>query len=210
MYEEDIDVDNVEVKHFDLPTTVYNVESGGNPFACFTPASGYLDNQRVGQKVLVTGMEIRGSVYAETAAQKFGPGSQQRQSVRLMIIYDKQSDDFPITLADILTDSPNPTVYSPYNVANMKRFEIVYDKQWTLDPYYRNTTSNVASACHVNVTKKIKINLELNHPVVFNAPAAGFASITHGCFWIYWLGELSAADLGAEARMTCRTWYLDQ
>lgn len=202
-----LESEDIETKTYDIQALTYVVESSGSLISLCTPENEDGADGRIGLKILVTGIEIRGSIYATWAAQRFGAGSAAAQVVRMVIFADNQSNTSVPTLSDVFIQSP--FVYSPYNMNNRSRFSILYDKSLALDPYYRNTTTNLASACHVNVKKLINIHLPLERVISFIGPNGNYGEIASGGLWCFLIGEIGAPDTGALATMTIRTYYIE-
>lgn len=133
-------------------------------------------SQRVGKKVLIKTIQLRGAIGAgNVGATPF------RGFCRVMWIYDKQSNAAAPTVANILE---NVTGSSYMNMDNRDRFVVLADKQYAIDQSGGNESA------------QIKMYKKCNLTTIFNAGTAGtIADITSGSIYLLWICEnANAAD----------------
>lgn len=145
--------------------------------------TGSAATERIGRKVFMKTLFIR-FVGSRTTAPLVGDSP-----VRMVIVYDKQSNAVAPLATDILQ---NDRISGLTNLSNAERFRIVMDKEFSL-----GTTNNTAVAWK----KYIKLNL----PMTFNTGAAGtIADIQTGSMYVlsYQNGQFSnLPQIGCEFRI---------
>lgn len=122
------EMDNTEVKNFDVSSTPL-IACGWDMLAVtnvFNPAQGVAINQRVGNEVLVSGLDLRYWL-TNASTSKFGV-------MRVIVFLDKQN----VLPVSSMLDSAGlvNTVSAPqcfYSRSNREKFVILYDKTHTLD-----------------------------------------------------------------------------
>lgn len=131
-----------EKKNLDVTGTFNTVANT----AVITPicniAQGDTATQRDGRKVQLVSLTVRAQVISPTT-----------QSQRVIFVYDRQSNSAGPTAADILEVGTN--VNSPMNLANSKRFTVLYDSFNGLNhgvTFFASTGSNVV---YMKFTRKM-------------------------------------------------------
>lgn len=122
------------------------------------------NNQRIGREVLMRSVLLSYSIAVNTVS-----GLDVR--VRVMIVYDRQTN----TLAPVITDILNSSnVVSIRNLSNVRRFSILYDVVHVLNSYIEPFGQLYR-----------KYYRHLNHPVVYNSGNAGtVADIVTGSLYL--------------------------
>ena len=121
--------------------------------------------QRVGERVHFCSIQMRLRMYIEKAAQLplVASSAVNLQQVRLMLVYDRQTNATLATKADILTSATE--VSAMLNMENRARFKVLMDKTFVLDPF--NFDANVDTydfnRTVVQYNKYRKFNLETTY-----------------------------------------------
>lgn len=143
-----------ELKDITNNFTVANLFVGGTTTAqlqlCNGVAQGTTANTRLGRRIIMRSIMLR-CVLAKAPTQT------QESPVRLMLVYDQQTNGTALTAAQVLqTDA----IYGLTNLDNSNRFKILFDKHFKMGS---------VSDTSINYRKFMKINL----PVQFNSGSAG-------------------------------------
>lgn len=128
-------------------------------------------NQRQGRQVTLRSIELR-------LLSRVAPGTGIDQRHRILIVYDRQTNGAAPAITDILSSA---NVLYPRNLENRQRFRILFDRLHTL-----NASGEPGSG------RIFKWYRRLNHPVTFNAGAAGTVADIQ-------TGSLYAIVFGTEA-----------
>lgn len=134
-------------------------------------------SQRIGKKAVMKTLQFRGDIGAGTTPMG---GVPFQGLVRLLWVYDKQSNATAPTVAQILEQA---TGKSFMNMDNRDRFVVLLDKQYAIDQSGGN------ESCQVKVYKKINLT------TVFNAGTAGtVADITSGSIYLLAISDAPFAS----------------
>lgn len=152
-------------------------------------------SQRVGMKVALRTIELRGFVESYT-----GTGLEQED--RIMLLLDKQPNGVgPTAITDFLTAA---TVVSPRNLANRKRFKLLWDQTFALGAV-ATTTGTVTTRC-------FKKYLRFGVPLIvdFNTGTAGtIADIVSNSLHFITFGTEGVGTQGATSSFFIRVRYTD-
>lgn len=198
----------VERKVSDITTATYQVNTTGSITLLAVPVLGSDFNQRIGRKILLKSVYIRGFVATEPALAPTAATSAAAQQVRMMIVSDMQPNGSAPAITDILVAA---TASSQLNLNNRDRFRIITDKTYVLGPYNNVTTATQATqiasgAQIINIKKYKKLNLEM----IFNATNGGtIADIASGALFMVWIGSTAASGNDANAIVSTRVRYAD-
>jgi len=184
----------VEKKYVDIASAQYAADTTGTVTALNLCNEGTGVSQRVGRKICMKSVQVRGWITQETA--------QQPCMVRIMLVWDKQVNGVIATIAEILSAA---TSNSFMNLDNRERFVVIKDKHYTLGT--RNSTSGTAVA-DKSVSEPINIYKKLPEGsfTIFDGTGAGIADINTGALYLVTIG--SAADAGL-AVLATRVRYTD-
>jgi len=118
-----------EKKVVDIGNGNFGINSVGTITAINLIQTGSSYYQRVGRKINMTSVEIRGSIFSAGATPT-------AETARLMILYDKQPNGAFPAIGDILLDQPAGTtnLQASINIANKSRFVFIRDQFFTIDP----------------------------------------------------------------------------
>lgn len=130
-------------------------------------------NTRIGRRILMKSLQIRCQIERED------PATTTAQHVRMMVVYDRQSNGAAPAVTDILDTS---AVQSLRNMANVGRFFMLSDE-------FVEITAAQGGNQYFIYNKFLKFNL----PVYYNAGNAGtIADVSTGGLFVIYLGSQAA------------------
>lgn len=131
-------------------------------------AAGTGESNRVGRKITITSLHMRGNVYLPTTSNS----GETSDVFRLVIYLDRHANGATAAVTDILETAD---VFSFRNLVNSDRFKILHDKTITIDQNAGagNGTTNTFGPAR----KVFKVNKRLNIPVQFNSTTGAMAEI---------------------------------
>lgn len=101
------------------------------PMTLMNPVlQGSEEFQRIGRAIKLDHIYIGGTI-SPTPGVHVNAG----ELLRLVVIYDAQSNGTAPALTDIWTDGAGINASSPWNMDNRHRFHAYVDKFWTVDPF---------------------------------------------------------------------------
>lgn len=176
-----------EKKNIDVEGSTGNVTAWSeldllNPIAQGSSANG----NRIGRKV-----QMKSLVFRYVASTSAYP-----TDIRILIIYDKQSDGLAPDIAQVLQGAP-PTYNAPMNLTNSDRFVVLADE---ID----NTFAGGQSVYSRSGKIYRKINLPQHYT---NAITGTVADITSGAIWV--MTSTSSGGGGAGIGYYSRIRYTD-
>lgn len=197
----------VEKKVIDIVSTGYNIENTGTQLQLLNGCvAGSQNYQRIGRKINLKSLQIHGKI--NVADNNVAAGV----TVRLLIVFDKQSNGAAPTYSDIIksqsiTPATSSTVFDMVNLDNRDRFEIIRDLYYTLGGIDTTATQTwAASPLLTNVNLYIKLG---NRETVYNAGTAGsVGDIQSGALYFFLIADQANAA-GASANLSCRTRFVD-
>lgn len=142
-------------------------------------ANGNTASTRVGRKIHMTSLLIRGHVYLSSTSTGGGP-------VRILVVYDKQANAAAPSITDVLLDD---NVDSPNNLSNRERFVTILDK--FVDPISKEGEFARAFVLY----KKIRLD------TLFNENSSGnITDITSGSLYLFisQSGNIATANGGID------------
>lgn len=146
-------------------------------------ALGSENNNRIGRKVLLKSLYLR--LFISKVA-----GTAQNYSfpVRILIVYDRQTNGAAPALSDILSSATGAAVESPNNLNNVDRFYTCYDITREVQVTGGNSTNYTFTG--VYMTKYCKLNL----PQTFKSSAGTTVSdIATGSMYLFAIADSTAA-----------------
>lgn len=176
-----------ETGFVDLTNTNYDLDTTGDVALIATIPQGASVNQRVGKKVLLKGLRIRGLASAGTA----------NQLVSILIVYDKRPTGSVPAVTDILATASS---YSNMNDANSGRFEVL-----------RRMDFRISGGTLDSSTRVIQEYVSLrNRPAVFKAAGTGaIGDIEQGAMYVVTIGQVTAGAAAGTVNLGFRTRFLD-
>ena len=116
------------------PSTSINLGGGAvaTPGCLFAPTVGAALNQRIGRKVNVHSVKLRGNVVVPAQTANTNPDAATR--VRVILVQDTQTNAGAMTAAQLMNDgtAADNTLSSFQNPNNFGRFKVLKDKTYSL------------------------------------------------------------------------------
>jgi len=163
-------------------------------------------NQRVGRKITIKSVYLRGFIGVEKALQSSAAFANAAMHTRLIIFTDMQPNGAAPAMTDLLVTADSS---SHLNINNRDRFKIHVDKEWVFDPYWYTTTATQAVASGGRQIWSIKKYKKLNQEVVFSTSTGAIADITTGALYMFWIGTAASGSTDANAVVSTRVRYTD-
>jgi len=181
------------------PSTTIDLGSAAvaTPLNLCSPIVGAALNQRVGRRISVMKVKVRGQVaIAQQAAQAAADSACQ---VRIILVQDMQTNAAQLTAAGLFNDAGTAatTLNSFQNPNNFGRFRVLKDKIFTLSNLNLAGSPTAADVVQASARRNFKFNVNFKKPVEvhFNATNGGtVADIVDNSFHI-----LAAVDSTAYA-----------
>lgn len=173
-----------ELKVFDTAVATYNVNSTVVFTSLCIPQLGSDMNNRIGRKINLKTVQIRGFLRIGSAAiQPPAQSEVAAQFIRMILVWDSQPNGAVPTAIQLLNTA---VPESQLNLDGRDRFKVIRDKMYTLGPYVFDSASSTYNTERTAVPVKIfkKINLES----IFSTSTGVVADITSGNLLIMWLG----------------------
>lgn len=154
-----------ELKFLDVTINDGIIASGGtiqNSGTVNVISQGAGENQRIGRKATIKSIHWKYRVIL--AALNGGAAPQKSDTIRMIFYLDKQCNGVTAQPTDILESA---TTHSFRNLANIGRFQILFDKTYAMNPLAIevDAVGNNSSA----VTKEGSWNKACNIPIEYNA-----------------------------------------
>jgi len=181
-----------ETGYVDLALANYPLDTTGSVTLIATIAQGTAVTQRVGKKVLLKSIQIRGSVSNNSAATV--------NDVAYLIVYDRRPTGSLPAVTDILDTASSRSMN---NDANSGRFKILRRVDCAL---VGNITTYTESTM-----KSIDDYIKLNKlPMVFKAAGTGaIGDIEEGALYLVTVGMSAAGTAAAQLSAGFRTRFVD-
>jgi len=171
----------VERKVNDLDTTTYQVNTSGSFTLLANPQVGADMNNRIGRKITLKSVYVKGRVQLELAGSLVAAASGAQQA-RMIIFSDMQPNGSAPVVTDLLVSA---TPASQLNLNNRDRFRVYCDKEYVFDPMLVTATLYTWNRT-IQLVKKFKaLNLEM----VFSTSTGSIADITTGALYMFWIGS---------------------
>lgn len=168
----------VEKKHVQLQNNLVYVSNAGDLFHVNRVGLGANDYQRIGNKVKMVRLGIRGCLLPSTENVL----TDIYNDVRMLVIYDKQANGAAPILGQILT---YPTdVNSPRNPDYTDRYTTLADRSFLV----YNKAGQFYSG------NRFRINIKKTLPTQFGGDGNTIADITHGSIYVIFLSDSVAPD----------------
>lgn len=190
-----------ELKAFDFALSGFNIDAAATPAtvanaALNCPVNGSELYQRVGRKIYMKSLHMRGWLQAEATGVQ--------DILRLIIYYDSQPNGAAPTLATLIQDSnagAATSVLSEINLNNRQRFQILRDKD-ILVPSVTFTAGVLTNTNYPDSSGRLAINEFIplkGLETVFNAGTSQtIADITSGAIGFFFISQT-----------TDNTWLFD-
>lgn len=190
----------------------------------FCPVQGTAINNRVGRKVFVHRLRMKGLLFQPggliSGAPGGVPGTSPQQIVRLILFCDKQTNAAQVGAATLMTSYGAATrsgvFVSFQNRDQVGRFDVYKDKMIAMPvptiTQYWDTVANAFSSYQEGVIKHFKFTVNFKTPlcVLFNGGTGGnIGDIVDNSFHLYGQCTSSAVATTAPPQLTyqCRTYF---
>lgn len=179
---------NVEYKFHTVSATTQSITDTASATALTNLSQGDTATTRDGSQVKFTSLRFGYNL-------KSNP-SGTMSTVRLMLVHDKQTNEAQATATDVLQDStPVDAIISAYNIDNVSRFNILYDKVHTL--------VNTSSVGQVTRTIHKKLNLKVR----YDGNAGDVTDLTQDSIFLIMVASTTTNDPAISFQIRLR--YLD-
>lgn len=199
-------VNTMEKKSYDIASATYGTDANtASITSIFNPVQGTTLAARIGTKVVLKSISIRGQVANDvTTTNPPTTAAVPSSSCRLTLLMDRQPNAALPSITTIFTGTTN---ISDLNLANRDRFKVLHTEDFWHDAYISST--NAATACNQGHT--VKVYKKVNIPVFFNANNAGdVTDITSNSILMVWQSNYDAAATGTVAAVvTTRCRFVD-
>ena len=196
---------NAELKFFDTLKAQTSVTETGTVLddSVNHIAQGVTEENRVGRKCTIRGLHFKGT-YNNTVSTVL---SATNQSVRIVIVVDKQTNGTAVTVADVLEDVTEFNGYNSYrNLANSQRFKVLMDRRFNIRiPAVAQTAAGTFST-YLN-EYKWEFNKRLNLPIEFSGTTGAIGEIRSNNIAIFAICR--DATTRPEVGYTCRVRFSD-
>lgn len=201
----------IEKKAWDLGSSgagsvnLAQVNQSGSITSIFNPIPGSDMINRIGRRVNVKSIQIRGVMFFENAVNLATTVSSVAQCATWALVFDKQPNGALPGYTDIFNNANAPL--SNLNLNNRDRFRILKRKVYTFDPFVTTATDLFFQ----KTTQKFECFTKLNLETTFNAGATGtITDINTGAFLLVFMGSAAAGtNTDLNASFTTRTRFTD-
>jgi len=197
-----------ERKVFDIDVASYAVDTTGSITLLADPQVGADMNQRIGRKILLKSVYIRGYVRTEAATSTLPLVNTIGQMGRFIIFADLQPNGAAPAVTALLKEA-SPA--SQLNIDNRDRFKVYCDREFIFDPYGASTTATQTYLSCTNQIRAIKKFKKINLEMIFNATNGGtIADVNSGALYMLWIGNVAAGtNTNMSASLSTRVRYSD-
>lgn len=172
----------------------YDFDTTGDIFLLNTIAQGTSVNQRVGKKVMMKSLQLRGYVFNNSAALY--------NDCALLVVYDRRPTGSLPAITDILVSA---NAISLNNDNNSGRFKILKRCDFELVGAPSVTTGTEASAATADFYLSLR-----DLPTVYKSAATGaIADIEEGALYLVTVGINAAGTSAAAGVLNCRVRFYD-
>jgi len=200
---------------FPIPEKKYRDQTvfgwGANTTGSFTLLNamvlGTAYNDRIGRRIQIKSVYIRGIVGAEAALTTISsPIVSPAFLTRCIVFVDEQPNGAAPGITDLLFEA---TACSQLNPVYRDRFRVLADKQYAIGRMIYDTTNGVGAAD--NCQWPVKIYKKCNITTTYNAGSAGtVGDIATGALYMFWCGsEPAGTDVDGTALVSARIRFYD-
>lgn len=184
-----------ELKFQDTPVANNVVAATGEIFddSIVEIDQGTGESNRVGRKVIVRKISLRYNITLPTTTT----AGSMADSVRFMVIIDKQCNGATATVAGVLEDS---TIFGFNNLSNKGRFRVLMDDVVNVaaTAAFGNGTTNASGQVRIHKSWHSK---NLNIPIEYSDTGNAIADITSNNIFLLAVSEQGVAQLETNARV---------
>lgn len=175
------------------PATVGNLDASLHAIP-----QGVAENERVGRKIWIKDIEVRGSF--ELLTRFAGPNTGFARA-RLLIAIDKQCNGAVVGANEVLESND---IDSFYEQSNSGRFTILLDEVYLLNT---RTLNNDAVPRFANNTRSFRFKKSLNLPVEFTGATGAITEIQSNNIFMQHIGDQGGGLIQLD--LSIRTRYTD-
>ena len=196
---------NGELKFLDTQKAATNVAETGTILddSVNHVVQGVDENERIGRKVTIRSVHFRGTINNNLATAT----NTIKNSVRIIVYWDKQANGASAAVADILEDVTALNGYNSFrNLANSGRFRILYDvRKALIMPAVAQTAAGTFSTYISQWTWAF--NKEVMIPVEFSGTTGAIGEIRSSNIGV--LAISADSDSVPQVNYTCRIRFSD-
>jgi len=188
----------VQPKAVDMGYDIYEFEAAGTPPTAAwlnKIRTGILDEQKIGNTVLMRSLEIRGRV------DYFDPNDGSMQPfagmVRMVIVYDRQPNGVKAAWGDVFASrttsgTPDSSMLAFQDLNNLARFVVLWDKLWDATSLYFCTSIPASgfttAACSPGAIVDVRLELGEGLTARYNSASTGaFTDVLSGALLAFFV-----------------------
>jgi len=180
-----------ELKTIDVTTTsISPVAVAGATVLLNGVAQGSDYTNRIGRKTVMKSILFRANIYPVGGTQ-----SPLGATIRIMLVYDKQTNGALAAVTDILNAA---TYLQPTNLNNRDRFKILMDKFVTTNA--NTTTAGPVQSIAGGGTRLVKKYIRFEHDVIFGGTGATVGDIQSGSLFMLTISSSATYALDYNVR----------
>lgn len=163
-------------------------------------------SNRIGRKIVMRSLYIRGFAFPEPSATAANSPSQQ---ARMIIFLDSQPNGAAPAVTDLLNSA---TPASQLNLNNRDRFRVLRDQTFVFGPQvYAVSATAAPTVTGTPSVADVNCYVKMGHETIFNAGNAGtIGDINSGALYMFWIGSVTAGTgQDANAFVSSRVRFLD-
>lgn len=180
------------------------ITNAGYGFTVNNFAEGNTVNTRVGQRIYMTSLQLKYSLYINTA-------NLGTQITRILVVLDKAHngnlssfDAAPLGEAGLLD---NTTIAAPSLMPRAYvmryRYRVLYDKIHVLNPHWENATGTAVLQCGLHVTKNIRLGVN----ATYSDATSSIASLLKNAISLFAITDSSSN--GPTVQIATRLYFKD-
>jgi hypothetical protein len=195
----------VERKVQDINTGTIQANTTGTFSLLCLPIVGADFNQRVGRKIIMKSVFIRGYVRTEQSGT-LAVANTISQQARMILFVDLQPNGATPATTDLLVEA---TTASQLNLNYRDRFKILCDKEYVFDPYTFNTGATTSQSSVGRQIWSVKKYKKITQETIFGTSAGTIADINSGALYMFWIGSNPTGATDVNAVLSSRVRYTD-
>lgn len=202
----------IELKYLDVFAQEGDVAPTGYLQLLNAMTNGTEQNFRLGDQITMTSLQMRGAI---TAADT----QDLPTHVRMIIFMDRQANNAApsvissagafngLLAADTLQVATDPwtATYSPFSYEQQKRFRVLYDKRYVLNPHVVGPTTGT----YVPYQVKFNVKLKLGKVVKYSDTGNTIADISTNSLYVVWLSDVPNAPEQPTVDYWSRIYFKD-
>lgn len=192
-----------EKKVIDIASGAYQVNTTG-VFTLLngcTQGSDYTD--RIGRKIVMRSLYIRGHVFAEPGIST----NSLPQQARMILFMDSQPNGAAPAVTDLLNTAD---AASQLNLNNRDRFKVIRDQTFVFGPQVWSNVPAISVSGTPSISD-VNVFIRMFHETIYNAGNAGtIGDINSGALYMFWIGSQPAGSgTDSNAFVSTRVRFVD-